>query len=107
MTSVNCIPPRLWKQIKSIEIFEDIEDATTWKFQRYLNALVEHVGPQLEKFVLQFGTREEIEQCARDGVLDARKDKLYIQDAKSPLHQLKWKCKDTLKQVLLINVPPI
>lgn len=107
LTSVNQIPKRLWSQIKSVEIFEDIEDATTWKCKRYLDELVDHVGPQLENLVLQFGTKDEIERCVKDGFCDARRDKLYIQDAKSPLHQLKWKCKNSLKQILLINVPPV
>lgn len=107
LTSINQIPKRLWNQIKSIEILEDIEDATTWKYHRYLNELVDHVGPQLENFVLQFGTKEEIEKSSKDGICDSRKDKLYIEDVKSPLHQLKWKCEGSLKQILLINVPPV
>ncbi|GAA5811834.1 hypothetical protein MFLAVUS_005279 [Mucor flavus] len=52
--SISQIPLKLWKQITSLSIYEDIEDASTWPSTRYLYDLVQHVGSQLQEFTLQF-----------------------------------------------------
>jgi hypothetical protein len=105
VTSINQIPDSIWHNIKSIEIYEDIEDAATWKSERYLNELVSFVSPQLERFVLQFETKMENERCIEQGFFQKDDHTVVIRDPKSPLHALKVKCKDTLKQIALINVP--
>ncbi|RCH83898.1 hypothetical protein CU098_002996 [Rhizopus stolonifer] len=102
LTSISQIPKALWHQVNCVEIYEDIEDATTWRIKRYLNEFVEHIGPQLQEFVLQFGTKEE-NQKAMDQPSHHSTD---IRDPNSPLHELKAKCKESLK-CTLVNVPNI
>ncbi|KAI7907540.1 uncharacterized protein BX663DRAFT_481865 [Cokeromyces recurvatus] len=104
-TTIHHIPSRLWNQVTSVEIYEDIEDSVTWQSKRYLKEFVLHVGPQLEKFVLQFETKEENEKSLSsllndDIIMDV------IQDPNSPLHDLKLKATH-LKYLKLVNVPEI
>lgn len=111
-TSVNLIPQKLWKQIKHVEIYEDIEDASTWRSNRYLTELVNNVH-NLESFVLQFDTKEANEKCLLPAAQNAQYDMFSmdhsnaITDCHSPLYGLKIKCKDTLKRMTLVNVPEI
>jgi hypothetical protein len=105
VTSINQIPTSIWHTIKSVEIYEDIQDATIWRSERYLNELVSYVGPQLERFVLQFGTRKDNERCIEQGFSQKDNSDVVISDPKSPLHALKVKCKAALKQISLVNVP--
>ncbi|KAI9246342.1 hypothetical protein EDC94DRAFT_637721 [Helicostylum pulchrum] len=58
--SISRIPLKLWKQITSLSIYEDIEDASTWPSTRYLYDLVQHVGSQLQEFTLQFDQMQGI-----------------------------------------------
>lgn len=107
--SISRIPQKLWNQITSLSIYEDKEDASTWPGRRYLNDLVEHVGPQLEEFTLQFGTKEENESSlsqsyTAEASMDSD-DKLFISDPMSVLHDLKLKCRRSLRRITLVNVP--
>lgn len=102
--SISRIPLKLWKQITSLSIYEDIEDASTWPSTRYLYDLVQHVGSQLQEFTLQFGTKEENESSLQSTNLNQPKT-ILITDPTSILHELKIKCKESLQRVSLINVP--
>lgn len=109
ITSVNLIPQRLWKQIKHVEIYEDIEDVTTWRSKRYLTELVNNVH-DLESFVLQFDTKEGNEKCLSLGHSSSHVSSFgsnKITNCNSPLYDLRMKCKNTLRQMTLINVPDI
>ncbi|CEJ04705.1 hypothetical protein RMCBS344292_18660 [Rhizopus microsporus] len=106
MTTISHIPDCLWKQVKTIEIYEDIEDVTHWPAQRYMLELVEHVGNKLESFVLQFATKETNE--ARMLRLDQPCDNNEFNFSQSsPLLKLKIKCGESLKQISLVNVPEV
>lgn len=102
MNSISRIPQKLWKQITSLHIYEDIEDASTWPNKRYLYDLVQHVGSQLEELTLQFGTKEQNEISLQLNKIDTV-ETILIEDPKSILHELKAKCK--LQRVSLVNVP--
>lgn len=107
--SISRIPQKLWHQITSLSIYEDKEDASTWPGRRYLYDLVEHVGPQLEEFTLQFGTKEENEASLNqsytaEAFMDSGDD-LFISDPTSVLHDLKIKCRGSLRRITLVNVP--
>ncbi|KAI8080342.1 hypothetical protein BDF21DRAFT_418844 [Thamnidium elegans] len=102
--SISRIPLKLWKQITSLSIYEDIEDASTWPSTRYLYDLVQHVGSQLQEFTLQFGTKEENESSLQLNNLNLP-NTILISDPTSVLHELKIKCKESLQRVSLINVP--
>ncbi|KAI8640994.1 hypothetical protein BD408DRAFT_433720 [Parasitella parasitica] len=112
-TSFDRIPPKLWKQIKHIEIYEDIEEATTWQITKYLTKLVNNVH-DLESFVLQFDTKEANEKCLSltQGsninsipVKDTLDSGHRIANTSSPLYHLQMKCKNTLNMITLVNVP--
>ncbi|KAL9553350.1 hypothetical protein MBANPS3_003324 [Mucor bainieri] len=112
ITSVSLIPESIWRQIKHIEIYEDIEDVTTWRSRRYLTELVNAVH-DLESFVLQFGTKDANERSlsminsSKVGEHDMSSDLLgdiSMVNCDSPLYDLSMKCKATLKQMTLVNV---
>ncbi|CEP15590.1 hypothetical protein [Parasitella parasitica] len=112
-TSINRVPPALWRKIKHVEIYEDIEEATTWNFTKYLTELVDNVH-DLESFVLQFDTNEANEKCLslaqRSSIHNIPIDpnpvsEHYMTDTSSPLYRLQVKCKDTLQRLILVNVP--
>ncbi|KAG1107234.1 hypothetical protein G6F42_016443 [Rhizopus arrhizus] len=112
ITSASLIPESVWRQIKHIEIYEDIEDVTTWRSRRYLTELVNVVN-ELESFVLQFGTKEANERSLsmintkpneRDTSNDRCGDSILM-NCDSPLYDLSIKCKNTLKRMTLVNVP--
>lgn len=99
--SISRIPKKLWNQITSISIYEDTEDASTWPSRKYLYDLVAHVGPQLEEFILQFGTKEENEAS----LLLLNKPIQTTSPIKDPiLHELKKNC-NQLERIILVNVP--
>ncbi|KAK4519964.1 uncharacterized protein ATC70_010208 [Mucor velutinosus] len=112
ITSVSLIPDTLWRQIEHIEIYEDIEDVTTWRSRRYLTELVNAVH-DLESFVLQFGTKEANERSlvtVNNSILeehDIPNDQCgdIRVNCDSPLYDLSMKCKTTLKRMTLVNVP--
>lgn len=98
INSISRIPQQLWDQVTSISIYEDVEDASLWPNRRYLYDLVDRVGPQLEEFTLQFGTKEENESSL------VCLDKAFennLSDPFSILHKLKSKS----VRISLINVP--
>ncbi|KAI9473905.1 MAG: hypothetical protein EXX96DRAFT_579822 [Benjaminiella poitrasii] len=109
-TSIHQIPSRLWHQVTSVEIYEDIEDAVTWQSKRYLKELVSQVGPQLEAFTLQFGSKEENERSLFSTLRTRHDEESHnstdIKDPNSPLHELKLKA-TSLKYLKLVNVPEI
>lgn len=117
ITSVSLIPDTLWRQIKHIEIYEDIEDVTTWRSRRYLTELV-HAVHDLESFVLQFGTKEANERSlmmVNNSSSKAEEHDMLsssnscvdtsMVNCDSPLYDLTMKCKTTLKRLTLVNVP--
>lgn len=109
ITTINLIPQKLWKQIKHVEIYEDIEDVTTWRSKRYLTELVKNVH-DLESFVIQFDTKEANLKClslmhSTTQVSSVGSDK--VTNCNSPLYDLRLKCKNTLRRMTLINVPDV
>lgn len=111
ITSVSLIPDTIWRQIKHIEIYEDIEDVTTWRSRRYLTELVNAVH-DLESFVLQFGTKEANERSL--SMINSKLEEhdmssdhcgdISMVNCDSPLYDLSMKCKTTLKRMTLVNV---
>ncbi|GAN03908.1 hypothetical protein MAM1_0051c03364 [Mucor ambiguus] len=113
ITSVSLIPENIWRQIKHIEIYEDIDDVTTWRSRRYLAELVNAVH-DLESLVLQFDTKEANERSllminnSKMGTHDMSSNacgNTSMPNCDSPLYDLSMKCKTTLKQMTLVNVP--
>lgn len=97
--SISRIPESLWHQITSLGIYEDTEDASTWSSRKYLHDLVDHVGPQLQEFTLQFGTKEENETSLTHLI-----ETQHTTDITDPiLIQLQKKC--NLQRITLVNVP--
>ena len=106
LTSISQIPRSLWKQCTCIEIYEDIEDANSWRSQRYLSELAECISPQLTEFVLQFETEEVNQKCL--SALSTKEESHFsitkIDDLNSPLNAIVSKC-HMLKRLKLVNVP--
>ncbi|KAI9261998.1 hypothetical protein BY458DRAFT_491447 [Sporodiniella umbellata] len=99
MTTIGLIPDSLWKQVKTVEIYEDIEESTTWPITKYISELTDHVQ-SLESFSLQFGSQEDYKSPPwpeQENHLDFRPT--------SPLLKLKTKCGGSLKRISLVNVP--
>lgn len=101
MTTIGLIPDSLWKQVKSIEIYEDIEESTTWPAEKYLLEITNHIQ-DLESFLLQFGTLEENKR-----MLWPEQDCHFNFRSTSPLLKLKTKCGESLKRISLVNVPEL
>lgn len=96
--SISRIPKKLWNQITSLAIYEDTEDASTWFSRKYLHDLLDHVGPQLEEFTLQFGTKEENEASLHN--LEANGNCVMTDPT---LLLIQKKC--NLQRITLVNVP--
>ncbi|KAG2210524.1 hypothetical protein INT47_002466 [Mucor saturninus] len=99
--SISRIPASLWHQITSLAIYEDMEDASTWSGRKYLHDLLDHVGPQLQEFTLQFGSKEENEASLSHLASPSSYTTTQITDP--ILLQLLKKCH--LLQIKLVNVP--
>ncbi|KAG0792355.1 hypothetical protein G6F57_004342 [Rhizopus arrhizus] len=106
-TTISQVPDALWKRVKSIEIYEDIDECASWHTHRYLLELAGHVGYGLESFVLHFGTKEENER--RLGCLETEQKTCHHFNFSqtSPLLKLKTKCGESLRRISLVNVPEV